>query len=139
MEIAAPGAGPDFFIGQLGEGDEFFDERRHDGRSRRRDEFGFGAGRINGNPFQELGHGGRRHGQDSVRRLDPALAHVEGGCIKLAGLEFLGEQDAAQDVDEGVIGACLVEMCLREFTAMNLGLGLEKIFENGQGAGLDGL
>jgi hypothetical protein len=73
-----------------------------------------------------------------VRRLDPAIAHVEGGRIKLADLELLGKLDTAQDVDEGIIGPGFVEMRLLEGTAMDSGLGLEKIFENGQGAGLNG-
>jgi hypothetical protein len=94
-------------------------------------------GRIDRGVFEDLGHGGRRHGKNSVRSADPAAADIERRAENTSHAQDFGEIRASDDIDERVVGSGLVEMDRPELFAVDLGFGLEESSENGQGVGLD--
>ena len=91
------------------------------------------AGGVDGRAAEELGGGGRGDGQDAVSALDGASADVEGGAVPASGGDVLDGYGGADDIDDGIFGADLVEMDGLGGAVVNLGLGLGEKLE-----GLDG-
>ena len=96
------------------------------------------AGRKDGRALEKLDGGGCGNGQDAVSTLYRAGADVEGGAVPAIGGEGFDGDGRADDVDDGVLGADLVEVDGLGRAIVNLGLSLGEEFEGFEREGLRG-
>ena len=137
VEVPASGAAADPLVGDLGEGQEFPDQRRDDGRARGSHELFLDPGRIDRDVLKEFGHGRGRDGEEAVGGPDEARAHVERRAEEGPDAERLGQPAGAQNVHQSVVGPGLMEMRGAEGAAVHSGFGLEQPLEDLPGVGLD--
>ena len=95
-------------------------------RAGRRHEFALNAGGIYRRPAEQL-HGGRRRNRKvAVRRLHHAAADVQRRADDAIGTEPLHRKDGADDVDDRVERADLVQMNLLDRNLVDGRFGLAK-------------
>ena len=111
---------------------EGFEERRAGGR----EQLLWNAGRVRRALREEARRWRRGDGQDAVRALYGAAADVERGAVPLIGCDGFDGDGRADDVDDGVFGADLVEVDGLGWTIVNLGLSLGEQFEGFEREGL---
>ena len=115
------------------------DQRLHDGRPGRRDQFDLRPRGIDRRIRQQLHRGRSGNGQRSVRALHGASANVERRANPFVHTERLGADRRANDIHHRVDRADLVKVNLLDRSIVNLRFGRAQRFEDADRGGLGGI
>ena len=109
-------------------------EDGQDGRAGRGQQFVLDVAAAAGEPLDQAQHRRRRHRQHAVPGVDAAAPGDQDGEIDGAAIQLFPQPAEAQDVDQRIVGADLVQVDVLQLVAVDRGFGREYGLENAAGA-----